>query len=276
MRNVTYKSEWARDGSNDSNICRPNSHKSCAACCGLYNVKDASAGLMSLELRRRSGLFEGTPRSVEALLNFKDLIASSSCLEACDPEIHVCEFMGFLDSGERIVGCMLHPSSSGNMGIDLRGLCHYGAMACKSFYCPAWTELPERIKSVVAELAPDWRTYGLIVTDTAFLLSLFKLIETQITVDLTLDILRRPVLRKMMTEVLLLKDCWSLPQESKLRMSNYYFRSGHNKGASVDLYEVMVESLGFSYGVDLLGAENLSLLAAQINRFVELFKMKMC
>ena len=272
MKSVTCKPECARGGSDVSNICRPNPHKSCAACCGLYNVKDASAGLMSLELRRRSGLFEGTPRSVEALLNFKDFIATSSCLEAYDPEIHVCEFMGFLDSSERIVGCMLHPSSLGNSGIDLRGLCHYGAMACKSFYCPSWTELPVRIKSVVAELAPDWRTYGLIVTDTAFLISLFKLIECQIGVDLTLERLRTPVLRQMLTEVLLLKDCWSLPQESKLRVSAYYLRNAHNRGGSIDLYEVMLESLGFSYGADLRGPENKSLLSARINHFVKLFK----
>ncbi len=273
MRNVNCKSEWVGGRSDVSNICRPNLHKSCAACCGLYNVKDASASLMSSELRRRSGIFEETSRSVEAMVNFKDLIASSSPLEALDREIHVCEFMGFLDSSERIVGCMLHPTSSGNFGVDFRGLCHYGAMACKSFYCPAWTELPARIKSIVADLAPDWRTYGLIITDTSFLLSLFELIEIQTSADLTLDSLRPPVLRQILTEILMLKDCWPLPQEPRMRKSNYYFKSKSKKGSMVDLYEVALGSLGFTYGLDLQGAQNVSLLSNRINRFVKIFKI---
>ena len=272
MTELNVKSQGSGDGANVSNICRPNPHKSCAACCGLYNIKDASPGLMSSELRRRSEMFAGINRSTEDLVNFKRLIEDSSLLETHDPEIHVCEFMGFLDSAEKIVGCMLHPSSPGNLGIDLRGLCHYGAMACKSFYCPAWSELPERIKSIVAELAPDWRTYGLIVTDANFLLSLFKLIETRISVDLTLDRLRSPLIRQMMTEVLLLKDCWPLPEKSILRRSNYYFKSRPKKDTTMDLFEVMLESLGFSYGVDLSGAENKSALSAQIDRFVKLSK----
>ena len=272
MTELNVKSQGSGDGANVSNICRPNPHKSCAACCGLYNIKDASPGLLSFELRRRSDMFARIKRSIEDLVNFKQLIAESSLLETYDPEIHVCEFMGFLDSGEKMVGCMLHPSSAGNSGVDLRGLCHYGAMACKSFYCPAWNELPERIRQIVAELAPDWRAYGLIVTDVTFLLALFRIIETRIGVELTLDRLRSAVLRQMLTEVLLLKDCWPLPLNSRLRRSNYYLKCGHNKEASTDLFDDMLESLSFSYGVDIRGVENASALSARIDRFVKLFK----
>lgn len=123
------------------NLCRPDRGKSCAACCGLYNVPEARRPALRAKLGNRSTIFRTIERSAEAILEFAEYIRQVEAELPLDGEIHACEFAGFLDPGFRSVGCMLHPAAPGNDGIDHRGLCHYGSMACKAFFCPAWNEV---------------------------------------------------------------------------------------------------------------------------------------
>lgn len=250
------------------NICRPNSSKSCAACCGLYNIVDCSPELVSSELRRRTRLLALTPRSVDELVNFKEFIAKTSPLDPIDPDIHVCEFIGFLDSEEKMVGCTLHPSAGGNEGVDYRGLCHYGAMACKSFYCPAWTEMPERIKHIIANVAPDWRTYGLMITDVAYSCSIVRLAETRSGCQMNPGSLKNDSLRQKLTDILLLKDRWPLSKECRMRRNNYYFRNGPQSVSVNDPVDVALSSLAFTYGVEFNDDQSKSLINALIDDLV--------
>lgn len=256
-------------GAGVSNICRPNNSKSCAACCGLYNVTDASEESLTIELRRRSSIFDKVPRHVNELVNFKEFIASSGNLFRFDPDIHVCEFIGFLDLQELTVGCMLHPCSSGNNGVDLRGLCHYGAMACKSFYCPSWTELSQRIKDIVAYTAPDWRTYGLLVTDVTFSFSITRLIELQMGHELSLAMLKSPLLQQKLSNIMLLKDNWPMAAGITLRRSNYYFRSASQGCTESDLLEHALTSLSFTYDQNYCRQDCKDLVRARIDDFVK-------
>ena len=116
------------------NLCRPDNRKSCAACCGLYNVPDATRPSLVQKLTARTALFASTERSVETLIKYEACVREVERTTALDPAIHVCEFTGFLDEGRNIVGCMLHPTAQGNGGVDFRGLCYYGSVACKSFF----------------------------------------------------------------------------------------------------------------------------------------------
>ncbi|MGD9819085.1 MAG: hypothetical protein AB7V04_10355 [Desulfomonilaceae bacterium] len=255
------------------NICRPDKFKSCAACCGLYNVADASERSLGAELRKRSFLFRDVPRNVNDLVNFKQFIARSGSMTMIDPDIHVCEFIGFLDQEEHVVGCMLHPDSTGNKGIDFRGLCHYGAMACKSFYCPAWTELPQRIRIIVAAGVPDWRNYGLVVTDVSFCLSIVGLIEGRISRELSTEILNNQKVVQTLGDLLMLKDTWPFGSRLRLRRSAYYLKNQFKACSEDDLLRNVLSSLSFTYGVGFTGREFRDLIMAKIDESVNVIRL---
>ena len=120
------------------NVCRPDSRKSCAACCGLYNVPDATRPALQAKLETRTRAFQNVERSPQAVEDYQLWVRAHEAETPLEEVIHVCEFAGFLDSHQRVVGCQLHPTAPGNEELDLRGLCYYGSMACKSFFCPAW------------------------------------------------------------------------------------------------------------------------------------------
>jgi hypothetical protein len=257
-------------GSGMINICRPNESKSCAACCGLYNVTDASSEALIPELRRRTRLFGDVPRKVDELSGFKEFVSDTCNLKQLDPDIHVCEFIGFLDFHEQMVGCMLHPCSSGNRGVDFRGLCHYGAMACKSFYCPAWMELPERIKDVLAYVVPDWRVYGLVVTDVGFCLSITGLIELRMGREISISELNAPILKQKLLDILLLKDKLPMASDARVRRSNYYVRKRWEATSGDDLLCYALESLSFTYDENLVTLDCKDLVMSRIVEFAEL------
>ncbi len=166
------------------NLCRPDSSKSCAACCGLYNVPNATRSALQFKLEKRTLAFREVERSPQAIEDYQMWVRANEAEGPLDEAIHVCEFAGFLDPQQRIVGCQLHPTGTGNQGVDLRGLCYYGSMACKSFFCPAWEEIPLRLRDMVCLLIDDWHVYGLVITDVDFVRSLFGLLEDRIEAEL--------------------------------------------------------------------------------------------
>jgi hypothetical protein len=124
-------------------------------------------------------MFQETPRTIDAILDFKKGVEEYECVTPIIADIHVCEFTGFLDDAQATVGCMLHPMASGNNGTDWRGLCHYGAMACKTFFCPSCDELTENEASILIKLIDDWYLYGLVITDVNFVRAIFNYISVQ-------------------------------------------------------------------------------------------------
>lgn len=205
------------------NLCRPDDQKSCAACCGLYNIPIATRPALLKNLETRTILFRQIERSVEAIEKYEDLIRASGAVSRVDDAIHVCEFTGFLDDAFRVVGCMLHPSSPGNRGVDLRGLCHYGSMACKTFFCPAWDTLDQRLRSILFDTIEDWHLYGLIITDVDFVRSLFGLVEERLGKEVEQGPLSAGPARRIFQQMLSWKDSWPFGRLSSMRKSRYYF-----------------------------------------------------
>ncbi|MDD3473655.1 MAG: hypothetical protein PHS86_12800 [Syntrophaceae bacterium] len=253
-----------------ANICRPNNKVSCAACCGIYNVIDASAELMTHEMRRRSSLFARVTRHVDDMVNFKAFISETSRLRQLDPDIHVCEFIGFLDPHELIVGCMLHPCSTGNGGTDFRGLCHYGAMACKAFYCPAWKQLNQGMRKTVAMIVPDWRAYGLIITDLAYLSGMTRLVEGATGRSPGPLMMTDPKIKQQLSNLLMLKVNWPFASDTGIRQSNYYLTGPLEKAQDQDPLEMVLKSLSFTYDRDFTGKESSQLIMAEIDSLARL------
>jgi hypothetical protein len=241
------------------NLCRPDDRKSCAACCGLYNVSEGTRPALSKNLQTRTTFFRQTERSAEALQNFESVIRESGAVCGLDDAIHVCEFTGFLDEALGIVGCMLHPSSPGNRGIDLRGLCHYGSMACKTFFCPAWEEIDLRHRGILVDTIDDWHLYGLVITDVDFVGSLFGLIEERLGELLDPERLSSGPALGIFKQMLSWKDSWPFSHSSSIRKSRYYFkRSGlpHGHGHEAHCARLL-DAIRFTFGIEdeMAGAE---------------------
>lgn len=251
------------------NLCRPDSRKSCAACCGLYNVPDATRPALYAKLERRTRAFRQVDRTPQAIDDYQNWVRASESARPLDNVIHVCEFTGFLDPLQRVVGCQLHPTAPGNEGLDLRGLCHYGSMACKGFFCPAWEAIPPRVGNMVCLLVDDWHLYGLVMTDVDFVQALFSLLEHRVGTELNLSILQRGEAASILREMLSWKDTWPFGTASLLRRSRYYFKE--TRIESADAMGCLLDSLRFTFGDDEHGDNARGFVQETIERFARAY-----
>ncbi len=155
------------------NLCQPDGKKSCAACCGLYNDANSNRDFLASRLSERTALFRETRRNIESIIEYQERVRDLEYVSPVIPEIYICEFTGYLADDLNTVGCMLHPMAPGNNGSDWRGLCHYGALACKTFFCPACEDLSASQAKVFMEIIDDWHLYGLVITDINFCAGIF-------------------------------------------------------------------------------------------------------
>lgn len=282
MDSTTIPHEWISPGGlvKDKdrgpviNLCRPDRRKSCAACCGLYNVTDGTGSSLRSKLERRTGIFAGVQRVPDAIEAFAARVREADAESPLDDAIHVCEFAGLVARSGTLVGCMLHPEAPGNGGVDLRGLCHYGSLACRSFYCPPCEELPRRYGEAVIELVDDWHLYGLVITDADFLIAVFGLVEHRLGRWLDPRLVRLSPARELMLNMLRWKDNWPLQASSSLRRSRYYFKAsiGGIGDDPARLMAVLLDALAFTYDVrwDLEDAERM--VTDHADRFVEAYR----
>ncbi len=246
------------------NLCRPDANKSCAACCGLYNVPDGTRSALYEKLRFRTHLFMETPRTVEALLAFASLVRVGEDMNPLDQDIHVCEFTGFVDADYRQPGCLLHPLARGNEGMDLRGLCYYGSLACKTFFCPAWQELDPVQRELLVLSIDDWHLYGLVITDLQFVRSVFNLLEKSLGRPLDRSLLLSDNRLEALREMLEWKDSWPFKGAGTSRRSRYYFR---DHGPS-DPMHALLESVRFTFDMPGPVPGEQEIVEAAISRFV--------
>ena len=216
-------------------------------------LRDAAWPTLVKNLETRTLLFREVERSADAIEKYATLIRQSGMVLPMDDAIHVCEFTGFLDEVFNVVGCMLHPCAPGNRGIDLRGLCHYGSMACKAFYCPAWDELviPQH-RSILVDAMDDWHLYGLVMTDVDFVESLFGLIENSLGQAVQPALMTSATALEIFKVMLSWKNAWPFAGSSSLRKSRYYFKGsclpeGHGYQAYMSR---MLGAIGFTFGMN--------------------------
>lgn len=254
------------------NLCHPDSFKSCAACCGVYNVVDGRRDVLNCSILERTRKFRNVPREVDALVDFVDHVRGLHNLSPFDPEIHVCEYVGFVDGQNLTVGCMLHPTAPGNNGVDFRGLCYYGSAACKTFYCPACEELNDSILNIVRRLIGDWCLYGLIATDVNYLAALIDLIELQIGAKLDLGTVFKPAPAMILRGILAWKDSWPYSKGSKIRRSGYYLKRNPLDQNEKTLINSVIDSLCFSFDISGVSSESATFVRSGIGAFVKAYE----
>jgi hypothetical protein len=152
----------------DVYLCQVSENVSCAACCGLYNVKDPSLESISDMLSRRSMTFSSVQREMNAVLEFgrkeTDLLGDLPM-----PDFHHCPYIGFIGSDGKRAGCLLHPQGRGNNGVDFRGLSYYGSMTCQKYFCPTHRRLSAKFLKILCDHSDNWYQYGLVITECDFL-----------------------------------------------------------------------------------------------------------
>jgi hypothetical protein len=208
----------------DDYLCQVNDHVSCGACCGLYNVAAASRSALFQLLKKRTRQFATTPRSIDAIFQFKRQIEAREGTERPMPDFHHCPFLGLIGPAQATVGCLLHPLAEGNNGMDFRSVSYYGGMTCHIYFCPSTRLLPVRIKEVVRTVLDDWYLYGLIVTETKLLKALFEELENRINRPLyAQDFEGHEACREALKYLFLLRVSWPFRSPGNHRMANYFF-----------------------------------------------------
>jgi len=159
----------------EPHLCQPDHNKSCAWCCGLYQIEGKTRQDLASLLHARTACFARTPRTVGHIIAYAEQRRQQEGLLFLDPDFYSCEFIGFLDKESRLVGCLLNPLAQGNGGIDWRGLSYHGGAACSKYFCAGFRKLSVLQKRIVVRAIQDWYLYGLVVPGIAYILSFFRL-----------------------------------------------------------------------------------------------------
>ncbi len=208
-------------------LCQAGDAVSCGACCGLYNVADPSRNNLEKMLAARTEAFATAPRDADAILAFGQEIEASQDLAGPCPEFHHCTYLGLIGEHRARVGCLLHPLSRENDGVDFRGLSHYGGLACRTYFCPSHHELNAEIKTVILNAADDWHAYGLFITETALIAALFREIAARLKGSRALATrLAGAAAREAVRDMMRLKRSWPFRPDGENGLCHYFFNDG--------------------------------------------------
>jgi len=222
-------------------LCQVNEHISCAACCGLYNVADPSRKALTEMLAFRSRAFASVPRTLEGILAFQKELESKECQDRPYPGFHHCPFIGLIGENLSRAGCLLHPMAAGNNGVDFRGLSYYGGMACRSYFCPACKELPQRYKQIVRAAAQDWYSFGLVATELGLLNAFFREMEKRLAKNINAeDIIGNERKLSLIRKFLDYRIYW--PFGSGATLCNYFFEDQMYRRSPVNYARAGVNS----------------------------------
>lgn len=213
-------------------LCQPDSKKSCAACCGIYNFKENSRRAVAQRLRRNTVLLdqEGRGPAVERLvLHSQRWQDRDNGASKRFRTIFNCEFVGFLDADHRRVGCLLHPVL--HDGQDLRDCSFYGRDLCEGHFCPSYLYLTEDEQAFVVETLDDWYLYGLVITDLDLVKGVYQHLSNRLGRAVPRAWLRRPAVRRALQPLWQWKVTWRYRRDGSDWFGKYLF--------SGDAYEEM-------------------------------------
>jgi len=224
-------------------LCQVNENVSCGACCGLYNVADLTREKLSRALSERTEAFMKVPREIDAILEFGKNVLPAEDTKRPFPEFHRCPYIGLIGKGRTRPGCLLHPGSDGNKGVDYRGLGYYGSMTCNIYFCPSYTALPVNYKRIIRGSSQDWYSYGLIITETALINAFLSEIENRIRRKTDEEeICRNPDAASAVREFINLNISWPFRPQS-ITPSNYFFKDSLYGKIKVDYAGMNSESV---------------------------------
>jgi hypothetical protein len=216
-------------------LCQIGDNISCGACCGLYNVARSDVTTLTRMLALRTVRFETIERTIPALDAFARKVESMESRQRPFPDFHHCPYLGLVGDDRSRVGCLLHPLSDGNQGLDLRGLSYYGGMACRVFFCATVHSMEKRYKRILRAVADHWYLYGLIVTETALVTACLDQVEARLAAPLAPDdVYRHDSVRNALRALLALKLDWPFRPAGYNTPCHYLFNDNDYPRPAVD------------------------------------------
>ncbi|HPR55820.1 MAG TPA: hypothetical protein PLT09_09730 [Deltaproteobacteria bacterium] len=206
----------------DIHLCQPDTTKSCAACCGIYNYVDNTREALLQRFLFRTRLFARVRENRMSLEDYREVIRHRENAKRIYTTIYTCEFVGFLDEACLRVGCMLHPLS--NDGNDMRTISFYGRDICDGHFCPSYQKLANHEVRILLAALDDWYLYGAVITDIDYVKTFFHIIQNR--VGETLDagkVENRPALLETVRRYCGLKTAWPFRDTMRPRFGKYYF-----------------------------------------------------
>jgi hypothetical protein len=259
-------------------LCQPDEHKSCGACCGLYNYVDSSRIALTGRLRARTQRFRDLVKYPADISVYAGATLSCESFTPRYEVIYCCEYLGFLDDEEKKIGCLLHPAQ--NSGLDMRAGSFYGQEICAGHICPSHHFIPRNQLQILVKIIDDWYLYGLCLTDIDLVTVYFRLLADRIGAELQPDIFDNPALKKIAREFFDWKINWPFRSEETNRLGKYYFDGSQfmigyidyaHFGREVSPLDRIFMSLSsqFKNAQEIIDAE--SLISENIRRFVDLY-----
>jgi len=194
---------------------------SCGACCGLYNYIDSGREALTERLRNRTRLFRQIVGGPHDLPHFSAVVKGKEDGRRRFEVIHCCEYVGFLDKGEKRVGCLLHPMQ--NAGRDMRDVSFYGHELCDGHFCPSFSYISRSEKLAVLEILDDWYLYGVCITDIDLVKEFFRLLSEAAGEMPKPSCFRQPALRETARRFFDLKLIWPFRSDAANRFGKYSF-----------------------------------------------------
>jgi len=267
--NKFYPEDEAVESPGGVYLCQVGERVSCGACCGLYNMADLSQRSLEEMLAGRTDAFARVPRTVAGIEAFQKKIEGWTPPQRPFADFYHCPFLGLVGCSGRRVGCLLHPAAAGNNGRDWRGLSYYGALACRTYFCPSVRQLPRPYLHILRQSLNHWYPFGLIVTERRLLFAFFREVESRIGRPATAaDFAKNSSPAELLREFAGLKIKWPFRRKDAPGPCNYFFENGeyprpavHRSEGSIPLshHEEILRELdsGFSSAGELQAAEEL-------------------
>jgi hypothetical protein len=146
-------------------------------------------------------------------------------------DIYNCEFLGFIDSEGKQVGCLLHPGLNG--GKDLRDCSFYGRELCAGHFCPSYTYLTVIEQQAVVASLEDWYLYGLVITDIDLVKEFFRHAHGRLGETVHPARLTDPGVKRTLQDFFRLKEKWKFASR-KPRLGKYYFSHAEYRIARIE------------------------------------------
>ncbi len=220
-------SDIKMDDTNTIYFCQVSETVSCGACCGLYNLPDLSQEKLETLLSKRTEAFAVVPRTEDGIYEFQRKNKGPHRLSRPFAQFHHCPFLGLIGEKKSRVGCLLHPATPGNNGVDFRSLSWYGELACRTYFCPSTNTLPTVYQSILTQTIDNWYVWGLIVTEHALLIAYFKEVESRLGRNVTeCDYTHNIVAADAFREFAELKSKWPYRRDNSPGACNFFFENG--------------------------------------------------
>ena len=210
---------------------------------------------------------------------YRHLCESSPANPKLLETIYNCEFLGFIDSEHRRVGCFLHPLSWG--GADRRGDSFYGAELCAEHLCPSFMCLTPVEQQAVLAALDDWYLYGIVITDIDLVKEFLREAQARLGESLRPDRLGDFRVRAALRDFFRLKESWKFASR-KGRLGKYFFTPSEyqiarieyerNWGMKPSRFDKILVSLSSEFGSREELEEAESIIEARIHELIEAYQ----